>query len=236
MEKAKHAAVIVAGGSGSRMHSEMPKQYLEIAGKPILYYTLRQFENSFMDAVVLVVSKDWIEYCQTEIIEKYQLHGVSAIVCGGKERYDSVYRGLSAVGDCDYVYIHDGARPFLNAQILERAKACVEEYQACAAGMPVKDTIKIVDEHGFVRETPDRNYVWQIQTPQVFSFPLIKEAYEQLYHRTDPGNITDDAMVVEAMLGHPVKLFEGAYENIKITTPEDLVTAENFLRKLKIMC
>lgn len=230
MKQKKHAALVLAAGKGSRMKSDIPKQFLQMNGKPVIYYALRAFEDSFIDEIVLVTGEGQQEYCRTEIVDKYGFHKVSKIIAGGKERYDSVYRGLCELDGADYVYIHDGARPFADHQILVNAKQCVEKYGACAAGMPVKDTIKIVNEENFVTETPLRKYVWQIQTPQVFSYSLIREAYERLYIEENPISVTDDAMVVECMMKRPVKLFEASYENIKITTPEDLAIAEELLR------
>lgn len=230
MEKKRHAAIVLAAGKGSRMKSDIPKQFLLINGKPVVYYGLRAFEESFIDEIVLVTGEGQQEYCRNEIVEKYGFHKVSKIVAGGSERYDSVYRGLCELESADYVYIHDGARPFVDNFILMNAKQCVEQFEACAAGMPVKDTIKIVDEENFVAETPLRKYVWQIQTPQVFSYSLIREAYERFYKEEMCISVTDDAMVVEHMMKKPVKLFEGSYENIKITTPEDLQVAEELLK------
>lgn len=233
MKQKRHAAIVLAAGKGSRMKSDVPKQFLQIDGKPVIYYALRAFEESFVDEIILVTGEGQQEYCHAEIVDKYGFHKVSKIVAGGKERYDSVYRGLCELAEADYVYIHDGARPFVDDRILTRARQCVEQYEACAAGMPVKDTIKIVDEENFVAETPQRKYVWLIQTPQVFSYSLIREAYERLYIEETPISVTDDAMVVEYMMKKPVKLFEGSYENIKITTPEDLPIAEELLKNSK---
>ena len=170
-----------------------------------------------------------ISFCQSEIVEKYGFTKVCKVTAGGKERYDSVYRGICALEDADYVYIHDGARPFIDNALLCRARDTVEQYHACAAGMTSKDTIKLINEQGFVRETPERKYTWIIQTPQVFEYTLIRGAYEKMYQNMPAVQITDDAMVVETMLCTPVKLYEGSYDNIKITTPEDLVVAEAFL-------
>ena len=228
-EKKRHVAIVLAAGKGSRMKSDVPKQYLMLNGKLVLYYALRVFEDSFVDEIVLVTGVGQELYCQKEIVEKYDFHKVSHVIAGGKERYDSVYRGLSALEGADYVYIHDGARPFIDDELLLRAKQNVEQYHACAAGMPSKDTIKIINEEGFVADTPQRKYTWTIQTPQVFEYPLIREAYEKMYRNMPKIQITDDAMVVETMLQTPVKLYEGSYDNIKITTPEDLVIAEAFL-------
>ena len=212
-ESKRHAAIVLAAGKGSRMKSDVPKQYLSLNGKPVLYYALKAFEDSFID----------------EIVEQYGFRKVSHVIAGGKERYDSVYRGICALEGADYVYIHDGARPFIDNALLCRARDTVEQYHACAAGMPSKDTIKLINEQGFVTGTPERKYTWIIQTPQVFEYTLIRGAYEQMYQNMPAVQITDDAMVVETMLCTPVKLYEGSYDNIKITTPEDMVVAEAFL-------
>lgn len=227
----KHTAIVLAAGKGSRMQSAVPKQYLELCGKPVLYYSLAAFEESFIDEIILVAGKDDISYCKEQIVERYGFQKVTKIIVGGAERYLSVYQGLLAAEEADYVYIHDGARPFVDAAILSDAKACVEQYQACVAGMPVKDTIKIVDAEDFAKETPERKYVWQVQTPQVFSYALVREAYDMLMEDQDAYSVTDDAMVVETMLNYPVKLFQASYKNIKITTPEDLQIAELFVQR-----
>lgn len=227
----KHTAIVLAAGKGSRMQSAVPKQYLELCGKPVLYYSLAAFEESFVDEIILVTGKDDISYCKEQIVERYGFQKVTKIIAGGAERYLSVYQGLLAAEEADYVYIHDGARPFVDAAILSDAKACVEQYQACVAGMPVKDTIKIVDAEDFAKETPERKYVWQVQTPQVFSYALVREAYDMLMEDQDAYSVTDDAMVVETMLNYPVKLFRASYKNIKITTPEDLQIAELFVQR-----
>jgi len=229
-------AIVLAAGRGARMNSDVPKQYLPLGGKPILYYALKAFQKSFVDRVVLVAAADEVEYCKKEIVERFGFHKVSRVVAGGKERYHSVWEGLQAAGECGYIFIHDGARPFVTGEILGRAYACVREYGACVVGMPVKDTIKIADADGFAGSTPKRDDVWMVQTPQVFSSGLIRSAYGALMEmETDrkalPQNIriTDDAMVVETYTEHKVKLVEGSYQNIKITTPEDLQVAECFL-------
>lgn len=234
MRDTKHAAVVLAAGRGSRMQSETPKQYMELLGKPVIYYALKVFEESFVDEIVLVTGDGQQDYCRREIVEKYGFCKVSGIVAGGAQRCDSVRRGLEELSDADYVFIHDGARPLVSREILERGRECVLRCDACAAGMPVKDTIKIVDDGLFVKETPQRSQVWAIQTPQVFSYPLIRKAYDIYHMEENRTPVTDDAMVVESMLEKPVKLFEGAYENMKITTPEDLLIAEEFLKKCEI--
>lgn len=230
----KTVAVVLAAGAGKRMHSDVQKQYLLLQDRPVIYYALKTFQDSFVDEIVLVVGQGEIEYCRKEIVEKYHFSKVRQIVEGGRERYHSVANGLNAVKGEGYVFIHDGARPFLTEEILRRSYEAVKEYHACVVGMPVKDTIKIVDENCFAKMTPNRETVWQVQTPQVFTIALAKEAYENLLIKEEELlrqgiRITDDAMVVETLLNHPVKLVEGSYENIKITTPEDLNIARSFL-------
>lgn len=236
MEGKTYAAVVLSAGKGSRMNSTTPKQYLMLHGKPVLYYALHAFEQSMVDEIVLVTGKGEIGYCQKEIVEKYGFTKVKSIVAGGKERYHSVFCGLEELNQAkkkpDYVMVHDGARPFLDDGIIRRCAAAAAEFQACVAGMPMKDTIKIADHALFAQETPQRNYVWQIQTPQAFAFPLIYHAYHELLEREKSGEIfpvTDDAMVLEIICGKKVKLIEGSYGNIKITTPEDLKLAEALL-------
>lgn len=224
----KNVAIVLAAGQGKRMKSSVQKQYLLIKEKPVLYYTLHAFEKSpLIFEIILVTGKDEIEYCRKEIVEKYGFQKVHKITAGGKERYHSVYEGIKAIDEADYVLIHDGARPFVDGETLKRACQAAQEYHACVVGMPVKDTIKIGNEKGFAVQTPDRRRVWQIQTPQAFEYHLIKEAYEKLMEE-EPEGITDDAMVVETMTEHKVKLVEGSYRNIKITTPEDMEIAEVF--------
>lgn len=233
----KNAAIVLAAGRGTRMNSRVAKQFLHIKGKPVLYYSLREFERCpFMDEIVLVAGEQDVEYCRKEIAEKFGFRKIRQIVAGGRERYHSVYNGIAALRDCGFVYIHDGARPFLSQEILERVRQDVCRYRACAVGMPVKDTIKIADDRGFCRSTPDRALVWQVQTPQAFDFALIREAYEKLMQELQNGSqlhVTDDAMVVEAMTSVKVKLTKGSYANLKITTQDDLRTAEVLAESLE---
>lgn len=225
------SAIVLAAGQGKRMGTKVQKQFLEILGKPVVYYSLICFEKAtFIDDIILVTGEDCIDYCQREIVEKYDFHKVKKVIAGGKERYDSVYEGLLACENTDYVYIHDGARPMITQDILQRALEAVCRYGACVVGMPSKDTVKLVDEQQCVKETPERNRVWTIQTPQVFEYKLIRSAHEEI-RKGDMSIITDDAMVVEQMGKCNVKLVEGSYENIKITTPEDLPMAEILLAK-----
>lgn len=229
MEKQKYTAIVLAAGSGKRMNSKVHKQYLIIQDRPVLYYSLKAFEDSAVDEIVLVVGKGEEKFCRKEIVDKYGISKVKAIVEGGKERYHSVFEGLKQTSDADYVLIHDGARPFVNQDIIRRCMQEVQKYQACVVGMPVKDTIKIADEEGYAKQTPDRKNVWMIQTPQTFSYALIYEAYEEML-KTEDTAITDDAMVLERIKGKKSKLIEGSYHNIKITTPEDLLIANVYLQ------
>lgn len=229
MEKQKYTAIVMAAGSGKRMNSKVHKQYLIIQDRPVLYYSLKAFEDSAVDEIVLVVGKGEEKFCRKEIVDKYGISKVKAIVEGGKERYHSVFEGLKQTSDADYVLIHDGARPFVNQDIIRRCMQEVQKYQACVVGMPVKDTIKIADEEGYAKQTPDRKNVWMIQTPQTFSYALIYEAYEEML-KTEDAAITDDAMVLERTKGKKSKLIEGSYRNIKITTPEDLLIANVYLQ------
>ena len=164
------------------------------------------------------------------LVDKYGFTKVSRIVPGGDERYASVWNGLRESEEKGYIFIHDGARPFVDEAMIERAYDCVREHKACVAGVPAKDTIKIVDQQEFVKDTPDRSSLWLVQTPQVFESRLIKGAYSMLMQESCIS-VTDDAMVVEQMLNYPIKMFLGGYSNIKITTPEDLEMAEVFLKK-----
>lgn len=222
-------AIVLAAGSGKRMGTSTPKQYLPLCGKPVMVHCLEAFEQSSVDAIVLVVAEGDIPYCRREIVEKYHITKVSAIVEGGKERYDSVYRGLCAQS-CDYVLIHDCARAFVTVDLIQRAISAVRTYGACVVGMPTKDTVKIADEEGYVDHTPQRSRVWNIQTPQCFSYPLVYDAYRRL-QEVDATDITDDAMVVEMMTDVRVKLIEGSYDNIKVTTSEDLALGERILER-----
>lgn len=227
----KHtAAIVLAAGSGRRMNSTVQKQYMELDGKPLIYYALAAFEKSRIDQVVLVVQSGDEGYCQREIVEKYQFQKVCAIVAGGNERYISVHHGLRALKDCTYVLIHDGARPFVTEAIIERALRGAKEHDACVVGMPVKDTIKVIDSEEFAAETPRRDLLWAVQTPQAFRYELIREGYDKLIDR-QMQSVTDDAMVAEQILNRKVKLIPGSYYNIKITTPEDFRIAEIFLKE-----
>lgn len=214
-EKKDCTAIVLSAGQGKRMGTSVQKQYIELQGKPIIYYTLSVFQKSeIIDDIILVVGKDQLKYVQEEIVRKYHFTKVKTVVEGGHERYASVWQGLKAreydkyyenIQD-GYVFIHDGARPFVDEEMLERAYDTVRKYKACVAGVPSKDTIKLINEEQFAVTTPEREYVWAVQTPQVFEKTLIFEAYARLMEE-ECVHVTDDAMVVEQMMRLPVKLF-----------------------------
>lgn len=235
-------AVILAAGTGSRMHSSTAKQFLELCGKPLIYYALKAVEDSkIIDECILVTGREDLDRMRKEIVERFDFHKVKSVIEGGSERCFSVANAMrhlamrEEVGgtlneNSRFVFIHDGARPFLSEEILERAYRAVREYGACVAAMPSKDTVKIADENGFAASTPDRKHVWNIQTPQVFEQELIVRAYAD-FEKDMKGHggkplVTDDASVIERYTDHKVKLVEGSYCNMKVTTPEDLLTAE----------
>ncbi len=226
-----YSAVVLAGGSGRRMGGDRKKQYMLIDGREVIYYPLLAFEESDIDEVVLVVSEGDEDYVKNDIVDRYGFKKVSCIVPGGAERYDSVRNGIKAA-EGEYVLIHDGARAFITPEIINNTISEVTKYGACVVGMPSKDTIKISDAEGFVSQTPNRSSLWSIQTPQAFIKNELIASYDKLDNT--PGGfdgITDDAMIMERAGGRRVKLVEGSYDNIKITTPEDMVFAEQILKK-----
>ena len=225
----KVTAIVLAAGKGSRMNSDTPKQYLTLLGKPVLFYSLQAFELSDVDEIVLVTGSGEQEYCKKEIVEKYQIKKVNHIVEGGAERYHSVWHGLLAAKDTEYVLIHDGARPLVTFDIINKAISKVKETGACVVGMPVKDTIQVVNEENAISSTPERGNTWIAQTPQCFDFRLALSSYNKAIESGDT-KITDDAMVVRQYGNARVTMLEGSYENIKVTTPEDIQVAECFLK------
>jgi len=221
-------AIVAAGGRGKRMNSSVSKQFLKIKGHPILYYTLRTFENiKEIESIILVVGKDDIKKAQEEIVKHYRFKKVK-IVPGGKERQDSIYNGLRKLSpQTDIVVIHDGVRPFVSKRLIKDSIQAARIFGAVGVAVPVKDTIKIVDKSNIIKSTPERHTLRAIQTPQTFKYDIIMKAYEKVF--ADGFYGTDDTVFVER-LGIPVKIIEGAYENIKITTPEDILIAETFVR------
>ena len=228
----KITAIVLAAGSGSRMKSKTKKQFMEIKGKPVIWYSLFEFEKSRVDEIIVVTGKEDIDYCKKEIVEKYNLKKIKNVVAGGSERYESVYNGLKEVTG-NIVLIHDGARPLINNEIIERSIEGTIKSDACVVGVPVKDTIKRANKEGYIIDTPNRSELWITQTPQSFKTDLVKMAYKKMKEELEKGNttlnITDDAMVVEEFTTNQVRFVQGDYKNIKVTTPEDIDIAELFI-------
>lgn len=223
-----NTAIVLAAGRGNRMNAGMNKQFMPILGKPLLAHTIEIFQVcSQVDSIILVAGRGELELCRKLIVEPYGFSKVDKLVEGGSERQESVYKGLLTLeDDCGIVLIHDGARPILPGEIIERCIEGAEKYGAVSAGMPAKETIKILDGKGFVKYTPQRELVWITQTPQAFRRELIRKAHENAISEGISG--TDDASLVE-ILGEKVKMLESSYENIKITTPEDIIVAETLM-------
>ncbi|MDR5588565.1 MULTISPECIES: 2-C-methyl-D-erythritol 4-phosphate cytidylyltransferase [Clostridium] len=222
------SAIVVAGGKGKRMGTVQSKQYLNLNGKPILYYTIKSFlDCKLVDNIILVVPSHEMDYCEKEILEKHSLK-INKIVAGGNERYDSVYNGLIKAKGSDIVLIHDGVRPFVSEKLIENAIKYAEEYGAAAPGVMPKDTIKIIDSSRFSLKTPNRSDLVSVQTPQAFKYDLIYDCHKKI--KNEDVKITDDTMVVE-YFGNKVYIYEGEYTNIKITTPEDLIIGEYLANK-----
>ena len=228
----KITAIVLAAGSGRRMEKKKKKQFMEIKGKPVIWYSLFEFEKSRVDEIILVTGKEDIDYCKKEIVEKYNLKKIKNVVAGGSERYESVYNGLKEVTG-NIVLIHDGARPLINNEIIERSIEGTIKSDACVVGVPVKDTIKRANKEGYIIDTPNRSELWITQTPQSFKTDLVKMAYKKMKEELEKGNttlnITDDAMVVEEFTTNQVRFVQGDYKNIKVTTPEDIDIAELFI-------
>jgi len=225
----KVVALIPAAGAGKRMGTSVNKPFLHIGNKPILAQTLVRFENSTkVNEVYVIVSKNEEKRCREDIVRQYNLKKVVKIVVGGTERQDSVKNGLDAIeSKCDIVMIHDGIRPFITSRLIDESILQTHKYGATVAAIPSKDTVKTVSFDGEVIKTLDRNKLWLAQTPQTFKYGIIRKAYENAYENGIYG--TDDSSLVE-LLGIGVRIISGLYENIKITTPEDLIIAEALLR------
>lgn len=223
----RNVALIVAGGKGRRMGSDVPKQFLEINEKPIMYYTIKKFNDSkYIDEIVLVTSDEYIDFCRDSIVKKYNLNKVRNIVVGGTERHESVYNGLKAIEDANIVLIHDVARPFIDDETIKNGIQYASEYGAAACGVYPKDTIKVIDKNISI-STLNRNELFMVQTPQCFKYDLIFNCHKNMSD-IERKTITDDTMVVEHF-GNKVYLYDGSYKNIKITTKEDFIIAKCFL-------
>ena len=223
-----NGVVIVAAGTGSRMNMGINKQFIKLEGKEIIAYTIEKFyNNSNIEDIVVVVKEDESEFFKKEILDKYNFKNVK-IAYGGKERQDSVYNGLKLLDEkCDVVLIHDGARPFVSDKIIDKSIEDAKEHKAIVVGGPVKDTIKVIDNDKNIVDTPNRSVLWAVQTPQTFDYNILIDAYKDAFKNKFYG--TDDAMLVER-IGYKVKMLEGSYNNIKITTQEDLNIGSQILR------
>ena len=216
--------LIPAAGKGHRMQRAVKKPYIELAEKPILSHTIQRFEqNSAVDAIFVIVDETDFAACYATVLEPYAFTKVQRLVAGGATRQESVQNGIRALPvDTDFVIVHDGVRPFVTDETIFACLAAADKYGAAIAAVPVKDTIKVANPDSFVLETPTRERLWAVQTPQVFRKSLLIEAHQMAEQRQLTA--TDDAALVE-QLGFPVKLVRGNYENLKITTPVDLQIA-----------
>jgi 2-C-methyl-D-erythritol 4-phosphate cytidylyltransferase len=228
----KTVAIIPAAGSSKRMQNNISKQYLSLDGVPVLARTLEIFQRSpAIDEIFLIVPEMDIDYARKNIVERYAISKVSNILTGGKERQDSVRNGIDALGiDHAIVVIHDGVRPFISEELINSAILEAFRSKAVTVGVPVKDTVKSIDRHGIVMETLNRSHLWLTQTPQAFEKEVIRKAYEAAYKDNYYG--TDDASLVER-IGVKVRMIRGSYNNIKITTQDDIMLAEVLIRRLK---
>ena len=219
---ARIGAVVLAAGESSRMQG-IDKIYYPLGGAPLVWHSIATFlAHPMIDDIVLVTSAPNMGQA-VEVFEKKGASGVVRLCEGGERRQDSVHRGLQLLDGCEYIIVHDGARPFVSADIIDRGITASEEYGAAVAAVPVKDTIKMSenasDSEQTVAQTLPRDRLWAVQTPQIFRASLLAKAHRRVSH-----TVTDDASMVEA-IGNPVRLFHGSYYNIKVTTPEDLLFA-----------
>lgn len=223
-------ALIPAAGMGRRMGKAVAKQFLPLGDRPMLAHTLLAFQRAAeVDEIIPILSEEDMENCLRDIIEPFHITKVRTLVVGGKERQDSVFNGLEKIEkDTAIVIVHDGVRPFVTLELIREAVEAARRGECVAVGVPLKDTVKEVDAKGVVRHTLERSRLWAIQTPQAFPAKVLKRAYEESYKHQVYG--TDDAMLVERA-GTKVRVIMGSYENIKITTPEDLILAEEILKR-----
>ena len=234
-----YTAIVLAAGVGSRMRSDIKKQFMPLCGIPVVIHSLRAFDdNENISSIVLVTGKEDMEYA-LELCRAYGIKKLSSIAEGGSTRFRSVYNGLRSVPEStDYVLIHDGARPILGQGLINRCCDYVTGYKACVAAVPATDTIKTGDSSGYAVETLDRASLYIIQTPQAFFYPLIMDAYDRLFvtineYGSDESKITDDAVIVESMSSYRIKFVNGDRSNIKITAPEDMIIAEALINMKK---
>ena len=220
----KNIAIITAAGLGKRMGEGRPKQYLELAGRPILCHTLDKFEAaSLVDEIIVVSDAASLQFVREKMVSKYSYKKIKDIIKGGEKRQDSVCAGLAAAKGCDIVCVHDGVRPFVAPELINKGIEEARSHGACIVAIPVKDTIKRVDGEGRIAETVERAGLWRAQTPQTFRYDILKKAMDKAMKENFYG--TDEAMLVER-LGKDIFILAGDERNIKITTPEDLKIAE----------
>lgn len=222
-------AVIAASGLGVRMQAELPKQFLDLAGKPLLYWTISCFERCrLIDEIILVVPEEYLAYTSQAIVDKFAFKKIHKITTGGKTRQESVFAGLTACPRAtDNVAIHDGVRPFVRDTLIDALFESVNPNQAAIPAVKAKETVKIVDNQ-MLAKTLSRDNIYLAQTPQVFYYPAILEIHQKAAEQEFEA--TDDAMLAE-QYGLDVKVIEGHYDNIKITTPEDMVLAKEILKR-----
>lgn len=224
----KLRVIIAAAGLGSRMKSDINKQYMLLAGKPVLYHSLKVFnEIEVVDEIIVVAHLDEIDYCQKNIIDKYEFAKVTKLIPGGKERQESVRKGLENLDSkTNLVAVHDGARPLLESKLVMKIYDEAREHGAAIPGVLAKETLKIIDNNNFIKETLDRSHIVTIQTPQIFNYQELVKAYHLATEDNFKG--TDDASIYEKYVGK-VKLVIGDSTNIKITNPEDIIFAEQLM-------
>lgn len=220
------SAIIVAAGQGSRIGGSLPKQFQDVGGKPVVAHSLLKFEAcKAITEIVLIVSEGWLEFA-IELARKYKIAKLSQVIVGGKERQDSVYKGLTALTvQPDIIAVHDAVRPFISIDKIEETVCAAREFGGALVAVPVKDTIK-TEKDGFVEKTLDRKVLWAVQTPQIFRFEILSVAYKEAYQKGIYS--TDDSALVE-MAGYPVKIIAGDYQNIKITVPSDFTLAQKLI-------
>ena len=253
MMRPGNAMIILAGGRGNRMESDVPKQFMSLGGKPVLWYSLNAVQRSeLIDEAVVVSSPEFFSDIRA-MADRYGFDKVSHLVSGGEERFLSVVNGVRALyeagegcetfaGAPEIILVHDAARPFIDDEIIRRCLEGVSASAGCVAAVPSKDTVKLADEEGFVTDEPDRKNVWCMQTPQVFYAGVLKSACEKAYADIEKSrqdlnampSITDDAQMVRMYENIPIRLVMGSYDNIKITTPVDLLIAEKILENRSV--
>jgi len=222
----KVACIVPSAGKGKRLGLKADKPFILFGKKPLLFYTLRALSSAkCIDYIVVVVSRARISACE-RLVKKYRLKKVRFVVPGGLKRYNSVKNALPFTNDADFVLIHDGARPFIKKDKVKSVLKAAKKYGASCLATPAKQTLKTVGKAGFILDTPKRKFIWEAQTPQCFKRGLLLRAYK----RINGKDITDDSSLVEK-IGKKIKIVKGSYNNIKITTPEDVELAKRLLRK-----